>query len=69
MSATKISIGYGSDQRGKNPKNCYGTRSSGKKVINGGFCGAPTTDFVGISQEQWDTALPNSYKPSWMKNE
>jgi len=64
----KIMIGYGSDKRTKNPKRCYGTRSSGKKMINGGFNFAPTEDFHNIPEDKWNKIFPNGFKPSWIKN-
>ena len=69
MSATKIQIGYGSDKRSPNPKGCYGKKSSGKVKMNGGFSGEAVSDFHKISEEDWDRCFPNSFKPSWMKNE
>ena len=63
----KIQVGYGSDTRPKLPKNCYGTRGSGKIVMNGGFCGAPTVDYHNVTDDLWYKALPDSYRPSWDK--
>lgn len=54
--------------RRKNPKNCYGTRSTGKVMMNGGFNHAPTVDYAGLG-DKFDKAFPNAYKPSWMREE
>lgn len=60
-----IRIGYGSDQRRKNPKNCYGKKSSGKVKMNGGFSGEPTTDFHDIPEETWINMFGTAGMPKW----
>jgi len=40
-----------------------------KKLMNGGFNFQPTVTFESISEEDWDRIFPNSYKPSWMKED
>jgi len=68
MSATKIQVGYGSDQRkGGNPKR-YANRNQGKVVTNGGFNNGIVEDFHNIPQEEWDRMFPNGFRPSWMNN-
>lgn len=54
----KIQVGYGSGSRGSTKKNLYGGRSSGKKLINGGFNGAITLDYTRVKQEDWDRIFP-----------
>jgi hypothetical protein len=60
-------VGYGSDQRGKLPKNCYGTRSTGKKVTNGGFNYAPVVDFTSISDDRWINIFGDTFLPKWKR--
>lgn len=66
---SKIQVGYGSDTRPKNPKNSYGKRSSGKKVLNGGFSGEPYTSFAGISEEKWESIFGEAGKPWWERRD
>lgn len=63
--SNKIQVGYGTGQRPRLPKNCYGTRSSGKKIINGGFNGAPTVDFTRVSDERWAEIFGAKSLPKW----
>jgi hypothetical protein len=67
MSATKIQIGYGSDQRGSKKKGLYGKKSSGKYMANGGFSGEPVSDFHSISDEVWVKIFGTNGMPSWKK--
>ena len=53
MADGKIQVGYGSDQRGSTKKGLYGTRSSEKNMMNGGFNFAPTVTFTNISADTW----------------
>jgi hypothetical protein len=69
MSKTKIQVGYGTGQRGTNKKGLYANRSNGKLTLNGGFNGCPTVTYETITDDQWNKAFPNSYKPSWLKDE
>lgn len=63
-----IRIGYGSDQRRKNPKNCYGTRSTGKVMMNGGFNFAPTVSFENVSDARWAEIFENENLPKWKQD-
>lgn len=63
----KVMVGYGTGQRGKLPKNCYGTRSSGKKLTNGGFNYAPVVDFVNVSDETFINIFGDSFVPRWKR--
>lgn len=63
----KIQVGYGSDRRYNNPKGCYGKRSSGLKVMNGGFNGAPTVDYTKVSDEQWANIFGKDSLPKWKR--
>ena len=66
----KIQSGYGGlNGRSGGKKGLYGSRSSGKKLMNGGFNFQPTVTFESISEEDWDRVFPNSYKPKWMDEE
>lgn len=67
----KIQSGYGGLKgRSSGKKGLYGGRSSGKNRLGaGGFGGCPTVDFVKLDKDEWDRIFPDSYKPSWMKEE
>lgn len=67
MSKTKIQSGYGGLQPKRLPKKCYGKRSSGKKVMNGGFNFEPTVDYTKVDQEKWDKIFDKGFKPYWEK--
>lgn len=60
-------VGYGSDKRRSNPKNCYGSRSTGKKVTNGGFNYQPTVSFENISDDKFTSIFGNAYLPKWKR--
>lgn len=50
----KIQVGYGTGRRGSSRRDLYGTRQSGKVMLNGGFNNAPTVDYTSISEERWN---------------
>jgi hypothetical protein len=67
----KIQSGYGGlGGRDSGKKGLYGGRSSGKNRLGaGGFGGQPTIDFVKLDEDDWNRIFPNSYRPSWMKDD
>jgi hypothetical protein len=65
----KIQVGYGTGLQGSSKTNLYGGKQSGKVKMNGGFNGCINVNFVSIDEDKWDAAFPNSYKPSWMKED
>jgi hypothetical protein len=67
MSKTKIQIGYGSDKPLSQKKGLYGTRSSGKLMLNGGFNGAPTEDFHNIPNQRFIEIFGTENLPKWKK--
>lgn len=69
MSATKIQVGYASDRRESKAKRCYGKKSSGKVLLNGGFSFEPTVSYENIDQDVWDRIFPNGYKGPHIRDE
>lgn len=63
--AKKIQVGYGTGMQGSTKKGLYGGKSTGKVNMNGGFDFQPTVNFTNIDEDKWNRALPNSFKPSW----
>lgn len=67
MGSQRIQVGYGSDTRGKGPKNAYGKRTSGKVMYNGGFSGEPTVSFENISDQRWAEIFKTDSLPKWKR--
>jgi hypothetical protein len=65
--SNKIMVGYGSDTRGSKKKGLYGSRSSGKLMMNGGFNGMPTIDFTNISEDRWIKMFGTENLPKWKR--
>jgi len=69
MSCSKPMSGYGTGKPLGQKNGLKGGQTGGKLLLNGGFGGQPTVTFSDIDQDKWDRAFPNSFKPSWEKNE
>lgn len=67
--AKKLQVGYGTGMQGSTKKGLYGGRSGGRVMYNGGFGNCIRVDFTNINEDKWDKAFPNSYKPSWAKED
>lgn len=67
--AKKLQVGYGTGMQGSSKTNLYGGRSNGKLLQNGGFGGCIRVNYTNISDDNWEKAFPNSYKPSWAKED
>lgn len=65
----KIQVGYGTGLRGSTKKGLYGNKSNGKINMNGGFNGCITMTYTNIDDDKWNKAFPNSFRPSWDKEE
>lgn len=63
----KIQVGYGSDTRRRGRRGAYGSRNSGKVVLNGGFNYQPTVSFENISDKRWSEIFGTSALPKWKR--
>lgn len=64
---SKIQVGYGTGKPLSQKHGLYGTRRGGKKMINGGFNGAPTVDFTKVPDKTFIDIFGNSYIPKWKR--